>query len=165
MPGHSISSEKPGTVTPLARHTVATVDEVRPGERKIVEVGGRSIGIFNVDGEFFALRNQCPHEGGPLCEGLLTGFLRSRVPGDYSYGRRGEILRCPWHQWEFDVKTGQSWFDPAKTRVRSYDVSVGPECHESTGIGEASRDGMEKGPFTAETYDVSVDKQYIVLEV
>ena len=48
---------------------VGTVDEIPPGGRKIVEVAGRSIGVFNVGGEFFALRNRCPHQGGPLCEG------------------------------------------------------------------------------------------------
>lgn len=149
----------------MARHVVATVDEIPPGGRKIVKVAGRSVGIFNVEGEFFALRNQCPHEGGPLCEGLLTGFLKSRMPGDYDYSRRGEIVRCPWHQWEFDVKTGQSWFDPAKTRVRKYDVGVGTECGESVDGEAVSKDGVRNGPFTAETYDVSVERRQVFLEV
>ena len=53
----------------MSKHVVATVDEIPPGERKIVEIGGRSLGIFNIKGEFYALRNICPHQGGPLCEG------------------------------------------------------------------------------------------------
>ena len=136
--------------------------EIPPGGRKIVEVAGRSIGVFNIGGEFFALRNQCPHAGGPLCEGTLSGFLRSAVPGEYDYVRRGEILRCPWHQWEFDVRTGQSWFDPVKTRVRRYETSIEPSSADEEEITAA---GLEKGPYTAETYDVSLEEQYVVLEM
>jgi nitrite reductase/ring-hydroxylating ferredoxin subunit len=149
----------------LAKHRVAKVGEIPPGERKIVEVAGRSVGIFNVGGEFFALRNRCPHAGGPLCEGVLSGFVRSKVPGEYNYERRGEILRCPWHQWEFDVKTGQSWFDPAKMRVRRYETSIEPEPSPAGEEEEMATAGLEKGPYTAETYDVSLEEQYVVLEM
>lgn len=150
----------------MAKHVVATTDEIPPGGRKIVEVGGRSIGVFNVDGEFFALRNRCPHEGGPLCKGYLSGLIQSQEPGEYTYERRGEILRCPWHGWEFDVKTGQSWFDPAKLRVKSYEAKIEPGSALASGdeqqLAEA---GMEKGPYVAETYPVSLDHQYVVLDI
>ena len=146
----------------MAKHRVAKVGEIPPGGRKIVEVAGRSIGVFNIGGEFFALRNQCPHAGGPLCEGILSGFLRSDAPGEYDYVRRGEILRRPWHQWEFDVRTGQSWFDPVKTRVRRYETSIEPSPVDEEEMTVA---GLEKGPYTAETYDVSLEEQYVVLEM
>jgi nitrite reductase/ring-hydroxylating ferredoxin subunit len=158
----------------MAKHVIGTVDEIPPGERKIVEIEGRSVGVFNVGGEFYALRNTCPHQSGPLCQGRLTGFLMARVPGEYSYTRRGEILRCPWHGWEFDVKTGQSWFDPVQTRVRAYPVTVeameanGAVVENVTGNGGADAevcDGLEKGPYVAETYDVSVEKHFVVVEV
>jgi hypothetical protein len=67
----------------MPKHVVATLDEIPPGGKKIVEVAGRSIGVFNVGGEFFALRNRCPHQGGPLCLGKLSGFVVSPVPGEY----------------------------------------------------------------------------------
>lgn len=108
----------------MPRHVVATTAEIPPGARKIVEIDGRSIGIFNVDGRFYALRNRCPHEGARLCEGVLSGLVASTAPGEYTYQRSGEILRCPWHGWEFDVTTGLSSFDPGRTRVRAYPVSV-----------------------------------------
>ncbi len=153
----------------MAKHRVAKAGEIQPGGRRIVEVAGRSIGVFNVGGEFFALRNQCPHAGGPLCEGPLSGFVRSKVPGEYEYVRKGEILRCPWHQWEFDVRTGQSWFDPVKTRVRAYEVTVEPggggAPNGELAGGELTEAELEKGPFTAETYSVSVEEQYVVIEV
>jgi nitrite reductase/ring-hydroxylating ferredoxin subunit len=149
----------------LAKYTIAKVGDIPPGERKIVKVAGRSIGVFNVGGEFFALRNQCPHAGGPLCEGVLSGFVRSSVPGEYDYVRRGEVIRCPWHQWEFDVRTGQSWFDPIKTRVRRYEARVEPGGSSPAAEDEMVAAGLEKGPFTAETYPVSVDERYVVIEV
>jgi 3-phenylpropionate/trans-cinnamate dioxygenase ferredoxin subunit len=148
----------------MARFIVATVGEIPPGGRKIVNVAGRSIGVFNIAGEFFALRNRCPHQGGPLCQGRLHGLLQSSLPGEYLYSRQGEMLRCPWHGWEFDVKTGQSWFDPARTRVRRYTVTVEP----GTALAAEGADrmpGLEKGPYVAETYPVSVEQQYVVVEV
>ncbi|MBV7339869.1 Rieske (2Fe-2S) protein [Chloroflexi bacterium TSY] len=161
----------------MAKYEVASVDEIPPGERKLMTVAGRPIGVFNIDGEYFALRSMCPHQGGPLCEGLVTGFLMSQVPGEYEYTRQGEILRCPWHGWEFDVKTGQSWVDPEKTRVRTYPVSIEAVQGESVEsqtvdtdpeVREALVDpetGRVPGPYTAETYPVSVERQVIFVEI
>ena len=107
----------------MAKYVVAAVDEIPPGERKIVDVAGRSIGVFNVGGEFFAVLNRCPHQGGPLCLGNTHGFLRSAGVGEYHYTRAGEVLRCPWHGWEYDITTGRSLFDH-EVKVVSYPVSV-----------------------------------------
>ncbi|HEV2107010.1 MAG TPA: Rieske (2Fe-2S) protein [Thermomicrobiales bacterium] len=148
----------------MGKHAVAEVGEIPPGGRKIVEVDGRSIGIFNVDGEFFALRNSCPHQGGPLCQGSVSGFVSSAGPGDYHYSRRGEILRCPWHGWEFEIRTGQSWFDPRKVRVRRYEVRVEPASVASAGDPVPTVE-MEKGPYVAETFPVTVERRYVVVEV
>ncbi len=92
----------------MSKHVVATVAEIPPGSRKLVTVRGRSIAVFNLGGEYFGLFNRCPHQGGPMCEGILTGLIESDEPGHYRYSRKGEIIRCPWHGWEFDVRTGQS---------------------------------------------------------
>jgi 3-phenylpropionate/trans-cinnamate dioxygenase ferredoxin subunit len=138
----------------VAKWVVGTVDEIAPGQRKIVDLGGRSIGVFNVRGEFFAVLNRCPHQGGPLCLGNTHGFLRPSGVGEFHYSRAGEILRCPWHGWEYDLRTGQSWFDPGHVVVRRYDVEV-----------VAGFEGMEKGPYVAETFPVSVEQQYVVVEV
>ena len=138
----------------MAKYIVASVGEIPPGQRKIVEVAGRSIGLFNINGEFFALRNRCPHQGGPLCQGRLSGRLVAAAPGQYDYDHPGEMLRCPWHGWEFDLRTGQSWCDPERTRVRRYLVSV-----------EAGGPDREPGPYIAETYPVTVEEAYLVVEV
>jgi nitrite reductase/ring-hydroxylating ferredoxin subunit len=148
----------------MPRYVVATVDEIPPGGRKIVTLEGRSVGVFNVGGEFFALRNRCPHQGGPLCDGRLAGFVTSPRPGEYRFTRPGENLRCPWHGWEFDIRTGQSWCEPARVRVRRYDVAVEPGTAIAAS-GEPDMEGLVKGPYVAETYLVSVEQQFVVVEI
>lgn len=107
----------------LQKYVVATVSEIAPGSKKIVEAGGRSIGVFNLNGQFYALRNVCPHQGAELCKGLVKPLVVSSGPGSFEYEREGEIVRCPWHQWEFDIKTGCMIVDPAM-RTKTYEVTV-----------------------------------------
>jgi 3-phenylpropionate/trans-cinnamate dioxygenase ferredoxin subunit len=149
----------------MSRFVVAETAELPPGTRRIVEVGGRSIGVFNVGGEYLAVRNRCPHQGGPLCEGVTVGALTSDQPGEYDYARPGEIIRCPWHAWEFDLRTGASWFDPAHQRVRAYEVEV----RAGADLGDATlpppRPGLLPGPYRAETIPVRVDGRYVVLDI
>lgn len=106
------------------KFVVALVSEIPPGGRKIVEIAGRSIGVFNVHGRFYALKNVCPHQFAPLCEGKIMGTTLPSAPGQYIYGRQGEIVRCPWHGWEFDLTNGKSIFNPHRCRVKAYDVSL-----------------------------------------
>ena len=113
----------------------------------------RPIAIFNVRGEFFGLLNRCPHQGAALCEGPLIGLAEADLPGDIRYTRQGEILRCPWHGWEFDIRTGQSYCDPKKFRVPAYEVNVEPGT------------SVVKGPYIAETLSVSVENDYVVVEL
>jgi len=102
---------------------VARVDEIAPGEMRLIEVRGHSIGLFNVEGEFIAVLNICPHELAPVCRGRLSGTTLPSMPGEYVWGRDGEIISCPWHGWEFDLRTGKALADP-HARVRRYDVTV-----------------------------------------
>lgn len=106
-----------------SQHIVGTVGEIPPGTHKIVEVGGRSVGIYNISGVFHALRNICPHQGAELCKGLVTAYVSSSGTGDFQFDREGEIVRCPWHQWEFDIPTGCMITDAAM-RTKTYDVTV-----------------------------------------
>lgn len=126
--------------------------EFPPGTRRIVEVAGRSIGVFNIHGEFFAIKNVCPHQQAPLCLGEVTGMMMPSRPGEFIWGRQGEIVRCPWHGWEFDIKTGRSVFNPHRVRVRSYDVTVEPMAEH------------QEDP-SVETFDVTVEDEMVVLHV
>jgi nitrite reductase/ring-hydroxylating ferredoxin subunit len=136
----------------MAKHVVAAAADIPPGHRKLVEVNGRAVVVFNLGGEFFALNNCCPHKGGSLCHGKLSGLVQSSEPGEYRYSRRGEIIRCPWHSWEFDIRTGQSWCDPQRLRARKYAVSVEKGAQ------------LVEGPYKAETFPVSVENDYVVVE-
>ncbi len=149
------------------KYVACRSDEIPPGGRKIVDVAGRSIGIFNLQGEYFALRNICPHQGGKLCEGKTWGLIEASKPGDLQYSRPGEIITCIWHGWEFDIRTGQSWCDPVKLRVRRYDVDVADGAtlvaQEESGGGPVP--GYVKGPYTAETFPIVAEGQYLVLDI
>jgi nitrite reductase/ring-hydroxylating ferredoxin subunit len=136
----------------MVRHVIAPVDELPPGTRKFLTVDDRPIAVFNIKGEFFGLLNRCPHQGAALCEGPLIGLARSCDPGEIEYTRLGEIIRCPWHGWEFDIRTGQSWCDPSRVRARRYAVSV-------------ERGGrLVAGPYVAETVPVTVENEYVVVD-
>lgn len=139
----------------MGRHVVGRVSDVPLGARKIVEVDGRSIGVCNVKGRYYALRNRCPHQGAPLCMGAIKGTALPSKPGEYNWGRDGEIMRCPWHGWEFDITTGRSIFNPHKTRVKTYEVTV----ETATGPEAQIVDEDE----SVESYPVTVEDGLIVL--
>lgn len=136
----------------MASHVVAAVADLPPGSRKVFEAEGRQIAIFNVRGEYFAINDRCPHEAGSLCAGKLSGLVVSKQPGSYEWTRDGEIIRCPWHGWEFDLRTGQSQCDPRTMRVRRFDVHV-----------EHGADLAED--LKAEVYPVKIENDYVVIEI
>ncbi|GAB4461983.1 MAG: hypothetical protein OHK0029_28130 [Armatimonadaceae bacterium] len=105
--------------------TICAAAELPPGEKRIVTdpETGRSVGVFNIQGEYFAIKNVCPHLGAPLCQGSVHATHR---PGDLFELRpdlHGRILRCPWHGWEFDIVTGKGLYD-ATSRVATYACHV-----------------------------------------
>ena len=87
---------------------VGTAEELAPGQAKMVEVGGKKIALFNVDGTYYAIDDSCTHRGGPLSEGELSG----------------SEVTCPWHGATFDVKTGNALGPPASKGVSRYVVRV-----------------------------------------
>ncbi len=153
---------------------VCRVDDFPAGERKIVKADSRSIGVFNVDGEYFAIRNRCPHQGGPLCIGRLSSWAVATAPGQVRMEGSPRLVACPWHGWEYDLETGQSFMGPGETRVKAYDVTVtsGAALGEAVGHAEeqpipaaARAAGREPGPYVAETFRVYVEADYVVVEV
>lgn len=149
----------------MKKYIVGKTTDIPPGGKIIVDIAKFSVGVYNIDGTFYAVRNRCPHAGGPVCEGVTSGLLRAETPDNYEYIRRGEILRCPWHGWEFDVKTGQSWFDPAKTKTKSYVTTVesGRELAESD--AELASAGFEPGPYKTEMFEVEVEDDFVVVHI
>lgn len=142
---------------------VARVRDFKPGERRIVEIGRRSIGVFRVGDRFYAINNHCPHQGGPLCLGRTVPWLTSGGPGEFHLADEDALLACPWHGWEYDLATGQSFLGPGEKPVRSYEVSVesGDALQPET---EATVHGRTPGPYVAETFPVRVEDEYVVVD-
>jgi nitrite reductase/ring-hydroxylating ferredoxin subunit len=129
------------------RIVVARLDDFPPGERRIVAEGRRSIGVFRVGDRFFAINNHCPHLGGPLCQGRTQPWVRSTGPGEYVIDEEAALIACPWHGWEYDLATGQSFLGPGEPPARTYEVSVEP-----------GPSGRRPGPYVAETFEVGVEQ-------
>jgi nitrite reductase (NADH) small subunit/3-phenylpropionate/trans-cinnamate dioxygenase ferredoxin subunit len=90
------------------RVKVAEANQIAPGQRKLVKVKGHEIALFNIEGNFYAIANRCPHSTGPLVEGRLFKH----------------ILTCPWHGAQFDITTGQCYSGPATTDVTCYPTYI-----------------------------------------
>lgn len=108
----------------MDKHQIADVEDFEDGSRMIVDIGGREIAVFRVDGEFHAIVNYCIHEGGPLCEGALRGDLTVADDGwSWTVDRPDRIVSCPWHGWQFDIETGEN-VDDDSYRVPTYETIV-----------------------------------------
>jgi 3-phenylpropionate/trans-cinnamate dioxygenase ferredoxin subunit len=88
---------------------VATVDEIPPGDSKLVEIGFTGIALFNLDGEIYAIEDMCTHDGGPLVEGTVVN---------------GCEVKCPRHGARFDIRTGAALSFPAFEPTRTFAVRI-----------------------------------------
>jgi nitrite reductase (NADH) small subunit len=107
------------------RHLLFPIDELPAGKMRSVEVAGVSIVVIrSMDGSLHALRNVCSHQGAPLAEGSLSPVVEAEGIGRYRLRVDKQVLRCPWHAYEFELDSGRSLADPEVHRVRSYPVTV-----------------------------------------
>ena len=94
-------------------------------ELHIVEAGTRSIGVVRRgDGTVNAVRNWCPHKGAAVCKTKLSGTMIPGPPGTLEWGHEGEIVRCPWHGFEFDIRTGKRPYSDSTMRLRVYPARI-----------------------------------------
>lgn len=117
-------------VLKLAEYIVGPADSIPVGEGKVVEIGNRSIGVFNIAGTFYSLRNVCPHQGGPACDSKLYDQIEAEVLPN---GKVREfvaqekcIIACPWHGIEFDARTGVC-LTKKEWKIKQYPVYVNEE--------------------------------------
>lgn len=87
---------------------VATVDEIKPGTRKLVDFESVTVALFNINGQLYCIEDVCTHDGGPLAEGEL----------------KGHVVVCPRHGAEFDVRDGRALTMPAVTPAPTYEVRI-----------------------------------------
>jgi nitrite reductase/ring-hydroxylating ferredoxin subunit len=158
----------PKAATPPAgsqRFVVARADEIPEGERLIVDVDGRKVGVFNVAGEYHAILHLCPHAGGPLCEGQLVEDVFAERPGEIDHNPDRQFIACPWHGWTFDIKTGQSWADPSRLRARRFPVDRESGAAITQQLEPDADPGtrLVPGPYVVDRFPVVVEDEYIVV--
>ena len=109
----------------MAERFVAKATEMKDGDRRIVVDGQKEVGVFLKDGSFYAYSNYCVHAGGPACEGILVNKVVDIINADRTYeGQKfGDEVHfaCPWHGYEYDLKTGECVGD-RRLKLRKYDV-------------------------------------------
>jgi 3-phenylpropionate/trans-cinnamate dioxygenase ferredoxin subunit len=137
--------------------------------------GGQAVGVFNVEGKFYAVLNRCPHMGGELAKGDVIGLVESDRPGDVRLDKSKKFIACPLHGWEYDLETGESWCDPGRTRARPVPVRVsrGDVVNQDLGVGASAVSAQfvdpathrTKGPYTADIFPVSVEEDYVVVSL
>jgi nitrite reductase (NADH) small subunit len=106
------------------KQRVGKIDDFTDGGITIRDVEGQSVGIFRNDDSFSAILNICPHRAAPVCQGMLGGTMLPSAPDEYIYGLDGLVLRCPWHGWEFDARTGESVGPVDKRNLTMFAVTV-----------------------------------------
>ncbi len=108
------------------KYRVCHVDEIAPGDKRGFTIKNIPIVVVHSkQGEFYALYGLCPHQRCSLAAGVLGGLTVASQPGEpFEYIREGEILRCPWHAFSYDVTTGACLTDAKTMRVKTYPLSI-----------------------------------------
>ena len=106
------------------RHDVGAVEEFALNTFQIFELPVGSVGVVRTPKGLFAVRNHCPHQAAPICRGEVTGTTLPSQPDELRYGLEDEVLRCPWHGWEFSLATGEAVFNTSRKRLVKYPVEV-----------------------------------------
>ncbi|MFC0273288.1 Rieske (2Fe-2S) protein [Metabacillus herbersteinensis] len=107
------------------KHLVCKYEDLKIDGKKAVSIDRKAIVVVRSEsGEVYALRDVCPHKGPCLSAGMIDRNCAGDSVGEYIFEKETEVLRCPWHSWEFDIKTGRSLFAPEKVKVKTYEVTI-----------------------------------------
>ena len=111
------------------RHEAGRSSDIPEHGRLVVDIGDLAVGIFRVDGRLYAYENTCPHQGGPVCQGLIIPAVRELLDDGhrstgYAFDEAEMRIVCPWHGYEFSIETGSH---PAKASIRLTPVAVQEE--------------------------------------
>jgi nitrite reductase/ring-hydroxylating ferredoxin subunit len=105
------------------KHLACHVQDVPDNAAKIVKVKNLTVGVFKLSDGYYAMLNVCPHRGAAICEGPVCGTTRSNEKREFIYEREGELVRCAWHGWEFDIRSGEFLVEP-RIKARTFPVTV-----------------------------------------
>ncbi len=112
----------------MAEIAVGSADSFKSRDRRVVVANGREIGVFRLGDKFFAWENTCPHAGGPVCQGRIMNRVEERIGPEgrslgFRFSRTQVNIVCPWHCYEYDIRTGQHQGNP-RVRLRQVEVTV-----------------------------------------
>ncbi len=93
----------------MAEYLLGRLDEFQEGKGRAFKAGARTVAVFRSNGKVYAIANRCIHKGASLCDGSLA--------------EAGTVVRCPWHNWSFDLATGEQIFDRSE-RLRTFEVKL-----------------------------------------
>jgi nitrite reductase (NADH) small subunit len=111
------------TATP-AEHRIGRLDDFPPFQVATVEVAGRKIGVVRNGDIVYAFANRCPHHGAPMCAGKVSGTMLPSDPDQYHFALEGLVVKCPWHAYEFDLRSGESLGGVMSARLAMYHTEV-----------------------------------------
>ncbi len=137
----------------MARFVVGSVHSLPPGAQRRVVINRRPVAIFNVGGRFYALKDACPHQGAALSDGVVRRQVSAQRPGAYESDPEHCVVRCPRHGWEYSLQSGESVSDSGRDRVRAFEATV------------QSGESLSASPLVAETVVISVEDDYVVVEL
>jgi nitrite reductase/ring-hydroxylating ferredoxin subunit len=122
---NKVIQNKPKEPPRMPECFVAKASDLKDGDRRIVVSGQHEVGVFFKDGAYYAYSNYCVHAGGPACEGILVNNVVDILNPDKTYEGQtfGDNVHfaCPWHGYEYDLKTGECIGD-RKLKLRKYNV-------------------------------------------
>lgn len=110
----------------MAKHFLCPASEITTDHHKVFQIGRHNFGVFIVEGKYHGIRNNCPHQGGPLCEGAgVFDEISAEVTDDRKVREfvksEKSLVACPWHGFEFDIRTGQCMVRQ-DWKVKTYDI-------------------------------------------
>jgi nitrite reductase (NADH) small subunit len=119
MTAGEVTSAKPST-----QHLIGDLEDFPLHKPTCVTVEGRMLSIIRTETDVFALGNRCPHQGGPMSSGFVTGTMLPSESDEYIYGLDGLVIQCPWHAYEFRMDTGQSVNNVVPGRIPVFQTDV-----------------------------------------
>ena len=106
-------------------HDVGPVESYDVGKLRPANIPGKDVWVLRrPDGAFYAIKNSCPHQAAPLSFGEVHGTFLPSAPGVYEFGLEYEVIRCPYHGYEYSLETGRPLYCDVRERVVRYDVVV-----------------------------------------
>ena len=93
----------------MKEYVIGKIDDIPEGKGRAFKAGRVTVAVFRANGKVFAMNNRCVHKGASMCEGEITDG--------------GKVVRCPWHNWAFDLASGTHCYD-ANEKIRTYEVKM-----------------------------------------